>query len=294
MGGDDAVGWAVGDDGAVEADDAGEVNGDGVDFVGGEDDGDAGVVEVVEEVHYVVAGFDVDAGGGFVQQEEFGAADEGAGEEDALLLAAGELSDVAFGQAGDAQSLHHILGEFAFLFAEPGEEGVGHSAAHHYGFLYGDGEVPVDGFELGDVAGAAAACFGGSVVDAHFAGLDLGGAEYGAQQGGFAGAAGAEEADEVAGHNAEADFVEDAGAVVAGGYAAQFDYGSGVGVGAVEVFQFGWVQHTGLLRRGTGGTGLSGLAGRVIGDRRRGTGRQRRGLHPHCPGVRGRRRGRGA
>ena len=89
VGCDDAVGGAVGDDAAVEAHDAGEVYGHGVDFVGGEDDGDAGVVEVVEEVHDIVAGFDIDAGGGFVQEEEFGAADEGAGEEDALLLSAG-------------------------------------------------------------------------------------------------------------------------------------------------------------------------------------------------------------
>ena len=176
---------------------------------------------------------------------------------------------MAFGEGGDAESFHHFLGQLAFLAAVPGEEGVGHCAAHHHGFGDGYGEVPVDGFELGDIAGAVAASaaasafWGGAVVVQHLAGGDFGGAEDGAEQGGFAGAAGAEESDEVAGHNPQVDIFQHGGAAVAGGYAAQFHHRGGVRVGSVQVFQFGGMQHrgealSGLERRRYGTAAWSG------------------------------------
>ncbi len=48
VGGEDLGGRALGHDAAVEADNPGKVGGDGVDLMGGHDDGDALVVELVE------------------------------------------------------------------------------------------------------------------------------------------------------------------------------------------------------------------------------------------------------
>ena len=45
--------------------------------------------------HMSAAGFDVEADGGLVEEDEVGVAGEGEREEDALLLAAGELAEEA-------------------------------------------------------------------------------------------------------------------------------------------------------------------------------------------------------
>src|SRR5438552_2938909 len=72
-----------------------EVGGGGAAFgvvhvVGGVEEGDAAVGEVEEEVPELAACDGVDAGGGFVEEDDVGLVDEGAGEGEALLPAAGE------------------------------------------------------------------------------------------------------------------------------------------------------------------------------------------------------------
>ncbi len=65
-------------------------------------------VQVGEQVQHVVAGVDVDAGRRLVEQQAARAAEQGAGQEHPLLLAAGELADVPLGQLGDAEALEHV------------------------------------------------------------------------------------------------------------------------------------------------------------------------------------------
>ncbi len=65
-----------------------------VQFVGGEEDRDAVTVEVHEEMEDIVARLDVHTAGWFVEEQEARVADERAGEEDALLLTAGEVPDM--------------------------------------------------------------------------------------------------------------------------------------------------------------------------------------------------------
>ena len=65
---DDPVRWAVGHDVPVQTDYPGQMHGDRVDLVRGHHDGDPGVVEVVQEVHDVVAGLEIDAGRGLVKK----------------------------------------------------------------------------------------------------------------------------------------------------------------------------------------------------------------------------------
>lgn len=138
--GEDDVGRAGGDDGAVDADDLGEVGGEGVELVGGDDDGGAALIKVGEVVEDVVAGLDVHAGGGLVEDEQGGGADQGAGEDDAVLLAAGEVADAALGEAGHAE-LVEDGGEAVALFPRgPGGAAETGGEAHEDDVLDGDGE----------------------------------------------------------------------------------------------------------------------------------------------------------
>src|SRR5262245_52753888 len=63
-------------------------------LVGHDDDGDAITVQVLEQGHDLHAGPRVEGASGLVGQDEYGLIDEGAGDGDALLLTAGELSGV--------------------------------------------------------------------------------------------------------------------------------------------------------------------------------------------------------
>ena len=67
--------------------------------------GDAVAVEVREQVEDVVARLDVDPAGGLIEQQQHRVADQRPGEEDALLLAARQLANMAFRKAADPQSL---------------------------------------------------------------------------------------------------------------------------------------------------------------------------------------------
>jgi hypothetical protein len=93
-GGDELLGGSEGDDLAVIHD--GYAVAELLGFlhvVGGEDDGAALLLEGVDEIPEVTAGLGVEAGGGLVEEEQFGVAEEGAGHGEALLLAAGKRAD---------------------------------------------------------------------------------------------------------------------------------------------------------------------------------------------------------
>ena len=100
----------VGGDGAVaDGDDAVGVLGD-VGLVGDEDDGVALGVEIVEEGHDLVAGLGVEVSGGLVGEDDGGVVDEGAGDGDALALAAGELVGLVHHAGAEVDALEHGLG----------------------------------------------------------------------------------------------------------------------------------------------------------------------------------------
>ena len=143
----------------------------------------------------------VEAGEGFVHQDEGGFGGEGAGEGDALLLAAGELVGVAGFVSGEADHSQGCGGEFAAAVFGDAESDIA-----------GDGEVGEQGAFLEDHSDAAffgalvdAGAVHGAAGDADFAGV--GGVKAGdeAEGGGFAAAAGAEEAEDFARLEAEVD-----------------------------------------------------------------------------------------
>jgi len=76
--------------------------------VGDEHDGDAAAGQGLQQRQHLEAGAGVEVAGGFVAEQELGPADQGAGDGDALLLAAGELVGsvvLALGQADLGQGL---------------------------------------------------------------------------------------------------------------------------------------------------------------------------------------------
>ena len=65
--------------------------------MGGEQDGAAGELELLDEFPELAAGLRIEAGGGFVEEQEVGVADKRARQREALLLAAGEVAHAGFG-----------------------------------------------------------------------------------------------------------------------------------------------------------------------------------------------------
>ena len=65
-------------------------------------------VEVVEQVQDLVAQAHVDARRRLVHQQQLGLAEQRARDEHALLLAAGQLADVAVGEVADVEPREHV------------------------------------------------------------------------------------------------------------------------------------------------------------------------------------------
>ena len=76
--------------------------------MGDHDDGGAGGVEVPEQLEDFVCSFSVQIAGGFIGQDDGGFVEEGAGDGDALLLAAGELVRHLVGFGSHAHGLQYF------------------------------------------------------------------------------------------------------------------------------------------------------------------------------------------
>ena len=74
----------------------------------GHDDGGAGAVDPVEQLHDADAGLRVEVAGGLVGDQQHRPVDERAGDRDALLLTAGELAGQAVLLAVQADELEHL------------------------------------------------------------------------------------------------------------------------------------------------------------------------------------------
>ena len=91
-----------------------------------------------------VLGLDVDAGERLVEQDDQALLRQRAGQEDALLLPAGQLADLALAEVRHADALQRLV-DLAPVVAE-GDAQEAHVAvaAHHHHVLDEHGEVPVD------------------------------------------------------------------------------------------------------------------------------------------------------
>lgn len=215
FGGVDNDNFAGVHDGEAVAEDFGFVH-----VVGGEDDGEAGFADGLDEFPEVATGLGVEAGGGFVEEEDFGAVDEGGGDGEALFLATGEVFNVGGG----------FVGELDFFEEGEGVNFEAVEAGEHFE-LFSEGEFfdkgggleldADDGFDLFGVFGDVDA------VDEDLATGDGAESFHHFEGGGFAGAVGAEDAEDFAGVNGEGDVFDGFFAFVGFGEVGDGDEGGG-------------------------------------------------------------------
>ena len=142
----------------VEAGDAVGHVADGAEVVAGEEEG---------EVHFAFEGLDkldellladaVDAGGGFVEEQELGAGGQGAGDEDALLLASRKFAERGVGEFAEAGAIEEGFDEAEVFAVEVVEHSGFADEAHLDRLAYVEGELDGDGGSLREVADDIAA-----------------------------------------------------------------------------------------------------------------------------------------
>ena len=103
--GEDFAGASHGDDRLAQTNDVGVMVDDGGEVVGGDNDGCAAGRDIAERVDKIVVGDGVERGGRLVEQQQVGFARERAGDQDALLLSAGEFGDFAAREMADFHRL---------------------------------------------------------------------------------------------------------------------------------------------------------------------------------------------
>ena len=224
--------------GGQDDDPVGQENGFG-DGVGHEESGPALAFADGEEFFVeAVAGHLIEGAEGFVEEKDLRREDEGAGDGDAHLLAAGELARVVVGARGEADEGEGGGDEFG---AAGGRGGAEIERERDVG---GDGEPGEQRGLLEDVGefvgGGGAIGGGGSAGEEELAGGD--GAEAGDefQERGFAATAGADEGDEITGGGGETEIFENDGT----GAVALFDRAK---------FDGGWSGGRGRSVSGVGG-----------------------------------------
>ena len=111
------------------------------------------------------------------------------------------------------------------LRRKPWEGPILGRAAHHHDLLDCNGEVPVDGLQLGDVADSRPLISDGAPLDVNLAVEQVHGSQDGPQQGGLAGPARSEQPDEVAAIDGETHVFQDSRAVVSARNAHHLDDG---------------------------------------------------------------------
>jgi hypothetical protein len=217
------VGGVVGVDAAIDAEDALAEVIDDAEVVGDGEDGELGFegFDGFEE-----PGFDgeVDIGGGFVEEEDLGFANEGAGDEDALALAAGEFGEGVLGVVDEVHAFEGMVGGFLVFAGVATAEAIV-DAAHEDDVAGGDGELGVEVEVLGHVSDAGGGVARGGAEDFDLAAIGFEEAEDEFKEGGFAAAVGADEAEGFAARDGEGGLFEDGGLVVGEVDAGELDGG---------------------------------------------------------------------
>ena len=176
------------------------------------DEGGAAVHGAFHGGHDFLLGVGVDGGGGVVEDEDGGLEDDGAGESEALALAAGEggalLADDGFISVREFHDEVVGLGDFSGFF-----ELFAGSAGGAEGDVGGDGVGEEEGF-LEDQADGAAEVVelegaGVVAVDEEVAGGGVVKAGDEGEEGGFAGTGSAEDGDDFAGLGGEGEVGKD-------------------------------------------------------------------------------------
>ena len=185
----------------------------GLGVVGDHEDG---LVELAtgfaEHLKDGVGVFGVEVAGGFVGEDDGGTVDEGAGDGDSLLLAAGELVGAVVESALDAEHVGEVIQEGLVEFS-PGGRAESGDVVGDFNVAHGrEGGEKVEALEdEADLGAAHSGALGvgefGEVcaVDEDRAGGGVGEAAEDVEEGGLSGAGGADNGDELAGSDGEVD-----------------------------------------------------------------------------------------
>lgn len=173
-------GRADGDEVGVEQDGVVEVAAGGLDIVDHDEHRAPARDPSADEAEEFAGGAQVETGEGFVEEEDVGTLRESAGEENALLLSAGEGMQGTFGKVGEF--------EFGEGLGDAGVVGGGETteeAERRQAALRDDGadverEIPVDGLALRQVGEAGQGVARVGVADANLARMERMPAEEGA------------------------------------------------------------------------------------------------------------------
>lgn len=164
--------------------------------------------EVDEAVGKVAAAFDVETVKGFIEKKDVGLLGEGAGDVSSLLLAAGELVDLAVGDVAEVHDGDGFFGLFAVNLSEAFKVAEVWEAAHRDDVADSDREVALVLIHLGEV-GDFASRFGDRVfTPVDDAGLLFEQSGEEPNEGAFSGTVWAEEGETLAAVDGEVNFTE--------------------------------------------------------------------------------------
>ncbi|OPZ23512.1 MAG: hypothetical protein BWZ02_03186 [Lentisphaerae bacterium ADurb.BinA184] len=171
-----------------------------------QDDRLAAAGEEADDVLDLTAADGVEARGGFIEDDQLGVVDKGLGEADATGHALGELADGAVAGGAEADHFEELPGAFGAFVGMDAEEGAEEIKR------LGGGQVAVEVGFLGKVADAAFGLdvAGGLAKDDELAARGVEQAEEELDGGGFAGAVGAEQAEDLAAGDREVYAVDGA------------------------------------------------------------------------------------
>ena len=191
----------------------------------GDEDRGAPGGDSAESLPQVLARDGIQADGRLVEDEEFGIRDEGAGQADAVRLAARVGAHPAVGQRGQTHDLQGFVDALHARTRQGGEVAQ----------ILTGGKVLVDGGGLSDVADAIAYVGGAGNVpqdgDPAFVALN---ADEGAHERGLAAAGGAEQTGDSTGGQGDVEAVEDL--VAAAPHAQVLNAYRNIGIGVVHTF----------------------------------------------------------
>ncbi len=171
--------------------------GNAAEVVGGDQHQVAALAELAQQFDDRALGLDVDAGERLVEQDDLAFLGQGAGQEDALLLSARQLADLALAEARHADAFECGVDLAAVVLRGDAQEAHVAVAAHHHHVFDEDREVPVDVLALGDVGDAGCASGRrrtGKARDGDLAARRANEAHDGLEEGGLAAAVDADQA----------------------------------------------------------------------------------------------------
>lgn len=225
--------------------------------VGDEDDADAGfVAQFAEQGEDVLAVGGVEVSGGFVGQDQSRAMDKGAGDGDALHLAAGKLGGKRVGAVGDPDALEEGVdagGTFDGWGAEQLEGELDVLGGGQRGKQVEELEDRADALPTEPREAIGGKGFEGLAMELDRTGVRSVDATEAIEEGGLAGTGGTDEGEAFPGTEGEADAAQDGSAVVRLADIAGDDDGVGAG---------GWLcEFQGVLkvRRGWIGATVGGV-----------------------------------